>query len=225
MKKFSGLVALVSNLFVLNDGASAFSAPSFVKVSARRTLSPTTALAYDLVPEPEGGEIVPRLVPLEDGVESEIKMKNMGINSEMSEESGGSVYNFWMRTGAPGVNIKKNWTTISKDAAKNAQFPGFRKGQIPPYAQPKMVSFAMQEAIVDACESTAKLYGLKAMAGDEGEVDVKEDIKAICMGYNPAKKAVDVPFTATFSAVYDAAAIANEVFEEAEVIDVVAEES
>jgi FKBP-type peptidyl-prolyl cis-trans isomerase (trigger factor) len=25
------------------------------------------------------------------------------------------------------------------EAKKNAQFPGFRKGQIPPYAMPKMV--------------------------------------------------------------------------------------
>ena len=40
-----------------------------------------------------------------------------------------------------------------QDASKKAQFPGFRKGQIPPYAMPQMTSFALQEAITNSVRS------------------------------------------------------------------------
>jgi len=60
--------------------------------------------------------------------------------------------------------------------------------------------FAVQEGIINTCESAVEAYGLKALKGSAGSVDVKEQVKDICAGY---KVGTDIPFTATFKATYD----------------------
>lgn len=44
-----------------------------------------------------------------------------------------------------GSITKSSWSRLAADAKKNAQFPGFRKGQIPPYAKPQMVAFCLED--------------------------------------------------------------------------------
>ena len=51
---------------------------------------------------------------------------------------GEGVYEFWMSTTVPGGVTKDSMMKIEKDAAKNANFPGFKKGQIPPWAKPQL---------------------------------------------------------------------------------------
>lgn len=62
------------------------------------------------------------------------------------------VHSFWLRAVADGKKIKELRTQTEKEASKKANFPGFRKGQIPPYAQPRMTMFAIQEAVIKTCE-------------------------------------------------------------------------
>jgi hypothetical protein len=71
-----------------------------------------------------------------------------------------------------------------------------KKGQIPPYAQPKMTLFAIQEAIVKTCEGSVSAYGLR----NPGKVEVKEDVSEIAQGY---KTGDSVQFTALFQASFD----------------------
>merc|ERR1711862_457372 len=79
-------------------------------------------------------------------------------------------------------------------------FPGFRKGQIPPFAQPQITLFAIQESIINTCESAVNAFGLKSIPGAEGDVDIKEDVKLFAKGY---KQGTDIEFTATFKGTYD----------------------
>eukprot|EP00557_Chaetoceros_sp_GSL56_P007723 CAMPEP_0176505194 /NCGR_PEP_ID=MMETSP0200_2-20121128/16358_1 /TAXON_ID=947934 /ORGANISM="Chaetoceros sp., Strain GSL56" /LENGTH=153 /DNA_ID=CAMNT_0017904719 /DNA_START=284 /DNA_END=742 /DNA_ORIENTATION=- len=129
------------------------------------------------------------------------RMKNMGASGDEQQQEGeGQVYTFWLEAEADGKLIKEYRIQVEKDASKKANFPGFRKGQIPPYAQPQMTMFAIQEGVIKTCESAVAAYGLKALSGEAGSVEVHEDIKEICNGY---KLGDPVKFTATFKATFD----------------------
>lgn len=151
------------------------------------------------------------------------RMKNMGENTRGIKNEDGAVYDFWMTANVDGGLITKLRTQIVKDASKKAQFPGFRKGQIPPYAQPQMTMFAVQEGIIQTVESALGAFGLKNLPGSDGELDVKEELKELCKGYSPGD---EIAFTGTFSAVFDPEkALAKAAQEEGvEVIDVDAAE-
>jgi FKBP-type peptidyl-prolyl cis-trans isomerase (trigger factor) len=105
-----------------------------------------------------------------------------------------------MKTEANGSLISELRQQVVKDASKHANFPGFRKGQVPPYAQSKMTTFAIQEGIIKSCEMAVKAYGLKALSGNDGSVEVHEDMQEVSKIY---KLGDDLPFTATFQAVFD----------------------
>ena len=80
-------------------------------------------MAYELEAEPEGGDEMVAVSVMEGS-----KVKNMGECSEVKDdEEGQQVYDFWMTAVANGEVVKKLRTQISKDAAKSANFPGFRK--------------------------------------------------------------------------------------------------
>merc|ERR1712071_539369 len=129
------------------------------------------------------------------------RMKNMGQSEKGGEtEDGQPIYTFWLTSEADGSFIKEIRTKVMKDAAKNANFPGFRKGQIPPYAQPQMTMFAIQECIIKTCESAVDAYGLKSLPGSDGSVEVHEDVKQMSNGY---KTGETLQFTATFKATFD----------------------
>lgn len=83
-----------------------------------------------------------------------------------------------------------------------ANFPGFRKGQIPPYAQPQITAFAVQESLIRTVESAVDAFGLKALPGSDGEVTIQEEVEEICKGYNVGDS---IPFTATLNAIFDPA--------------------
>lgn len=173
----------------ISSTCSAFMMP------ARPTISNSQLMAYELKPEPEGGDVIQSIG---DSMPGSI-MKNMGPADDIKGEDG-PVSTYWVSTEADGEMIKKFRIQVEKDASKNANFPGFRKGQIPPYAQPQMTMFAVQEGIIKTCEAAVEAYGLKALSGSEGSVEVHEDVKDICKGY---KVGTSVSFTATFKATVD----------------------
>jgi len=155
-------------------------------------------MAYELVAEPEGGEEISAVDTMPNS-----RMKNMGVHPELKskEDENDPVYTFWLTAEADGKIIAEYRKTVEKDASKNANFPGFRKGQIPPYAKPQLTMFAVQEGLIKTCEASVSAYGLKSLSGSEGSVEVHEDIKQICSGY---KVGESVQFTATFAATIDA---------------------
>uniref|UniRef100_A0A7S2DYV0 Trigger factor ribosome-binding bacterial domain-containing protein n=1 Tax=Helicotheca tamesis TaxID=374047 RepID=A0A7S2DYV0_9STRA len=155
----------------------------------------TMLKAVELHAEPEGGE---EMVQIDTMAGS--RMKNMGANDEVKGGDGATVYNFWLQAEVDGSLVKELRTQVMKDAAKNANFPGFRKGQIPPYAQPKMTMFAIQESVIKTCEAAVSAYGLKSLAGSDGEVNVNEDMQEVCNSY---KNGENIPFTATLKAELD----------------------
>jgi hypothetical protein len=76
----------------------------------------------------------------------------------------------------------------------------FPKGQVPPYAQPQITQFSVQEAIIKTCQSIVESYGLLSLPGTEGEVKVHEDVDTICKKY---KIGDTIQFTASINAMYD----------------------
>ena len=103
-----------SSAFVVNPSSAT---PAF----ATKT-STAQYMAVELEPEPEGGEEISAINVMEGS-----RVKNMGECSETKSENGETVYDFWMTAVADGELVKKLRTQVSKDAAKNANFPGFRK--------------------------------------------------------------------------------------------------
>ena len=171
----------------------AVQATAFTTYSSQSTIIPSSTSLYaaELKPEPEGGE---ELTKMSSSMERS-RMKNMGPGE------GEGVYKFWLSATADGAQVKQLRQQTEKEASKKANFPGFRKGQVPPYAQPQITMFAVQEAIIKTCENSLEAYGLESLPGSAGEVTVNEDVKDICKGY---KVGTDIPFTATYMGKFDA---------------------
>lgn len=74
------------------------------------------------------------------------------------------------------------------------------QGQVPPYAMPQITQFALQEAIIKTVEAAVDSFGLKSLAGSDGEVNVNEDVAEMGKGY---KDGEGLKFTATLDACYD----------------------
>lgn len=190
----SPIPTIIATVLGLSVHAAAFT--TILLCPGRLTQSTTSSSflrAAEIKPEPEGGEELTKISSsLPDS-----RMKNMGPAEEGEE----GVYNFWLTAKADGGKIAKLRVQTEKEASKNANFPGFRKGQIPPWAQPQMTRFAVQEAIIKTCEESLEAYGLESLPGSSGEVTVNEDIKDICKGY----KKGDVLFTANYKGKFDSA--------------------
>ncbi|CAJ1944337.1 unnamed protein product [Cylindrotheca closterium] len=170
-------------------------ANAFVSQSPMVTVRPSAlAASIELIPEPEGGEEVTAVKTMPGS-----RMKNMGEADSVQDEDG-TVYKFWLTATAEGALIKQMNTQILKDAAKKADFPGFRKGQVPPYAMPQIKGFAVQEGIIETVKSAVEAYGLKSLPGSKGEVEVLENVPDMAKAY---KVGDDLQFTATFKAVFN----------------------
>jgi FKBP-type peptidyl-prolyl cis-trans isomerase (trigger factor) len=191
----------------------------FLESSAFITKRPASARslhlqAVELKPEPEGGQELTAVKTLDGS-----RMKNMGEADGVNNDNG-PVYKFWLKANVEGVLVKEIHAEVLKESSKKANFPGFRKGQVPPYAMPQIRGFAVQEAIIRTCQSAVDAYGLKSLSGSDGEVEVLEDIPAVASTY---KLGDDVQFTATFNAIFDPE-ISKSDGNEDKIVDVVAEE-
>ena len=74
------------------------------------------------------------------------------------------------------------------------------QGQVPPYAQPQITLFAVQESIIKTVESVIAAYGLQSLPGSDGQVEVLEDVKELARKY---KAGDTIAFTATVNCKYD----------------------
>lgn len=130
--KLSTITAITAVL-----GISQTSAFTIGLVTRQSSATSNPLRAAELTPEPEGGE---ELTKISSSLEGS-RMKNMGADEEGEE----GVYKFWLTATADGALVKKLRVQTEKEASRKANFPGFRKGQVPPYAQPQITGFAVQE--------------------------------------------------------------------------------
>jgi hypothetical protein len=82
-----------------------------------------------------------------------------------------------------------------------------------------MTAFALQEGIVKTAESVVAAFGVKALDGSAGDMQVKEDMQEVLKGY---KLGDDISFTATLKCEFDPAAKAADsapAAEESEVVE------
>ena len=184
-------------------------------------------MEQELLAEPDDGE---ELAPLVSGGATKagytIRLKDLGPVAdddeakylESEDELGRVVHNFWLTAIADGNEIEKIRLDVLKQSAKNANFPGFRKGQIPPYAQPKMTNFALQEVLVSSCQEAITRFGVNEInEGQLGAVTFNENVEELAQKYN-IRSFPSAPFTANFRATFDPEAVREDA------IDVDAEE-
>jgi Bacterial trigger factor protein (TF) len=166
---------------------------SFVVAPVRRHLSPLMA-QVPLEPEPAGGEEISSNVSVPN-----TRVKKMNLEPNVQSEDGNiPIYSFWLSSTAEAALIQGYQSQILKDASKKANFPGFRKGQVPPYALPQITQFAVQEGIIKTIQSIVDAYGLISLKGSEGDVSVQEDVVEMAKGW----KNQSLQFTATLKAAY-----------------------
>jgi len=172
---------------------SAF-APSSIQPVHTSFAGVSTRFFMTTEPEPEGGDDISAIDTMPNS-----RMKNMGAVDGKTTEDGSQIFTFWLSAEAEGKLVKGLLDELVRDAKKNANFPGFRKGMIPPYAMPKMNTFAIEEGIVSTIEAAVDAYGLQVLAEDK-DVEVHEDVTEIANGY---KLGTTVEFTATFKATFN----------------------
>ena len=149
MRRATVVAIILSSCLASQDGVLAFAPPSSLLSPDHHTTvrcTRTLLCAVELKPEPTGGDELKR-VTLTSSLLPGSRLKNLGPDDE-----GEGIYKFWLSAKADGKEIKRLRDQTEKEASKKANFPGFRKGQVPPYAQVKMTGFAVQEAIIKSCE-------------------------------------------------------------------------
>lgn len=150
MRRATAVAIILSSCLASQDGVLAFAPPSSLLSPAHLTTARCTRTllrAVELKPEPDFGDELKR-VTLTSSLLPGSRLKNLGPDNDVGE----GIYKFWLFAKADGKEVKRLRDQTEKEASKKANFPGFRKGQVPPYAQVKMTGFAVQEAIIKSCE-------------------------------------------------------------------------
>ncbi|CAM9635485.1 unnamed protein product, partial [Phaeothamnion confervicola] len=78
-------------------------------------------------------------------------------------------------------------SSIEKELRSKANFPGFRKGQIPPYAMSQVKLFCVEECVNDGIVQVLEAYGLAKLEGEAGHAEVKEDTADLQKAFKPGK--------------------------------------
>jgi hypothetical protein len=112
------LSCVVISLLIAGQSCSAF--VNKASFSARNNAMVQLNMV-ELIPEPDGGEEVTALKPIEGS-----RMKNMGVAVGVKSDDG-TAHKFWLTAKAQGTLIKELHRQVLKDASKEAMFPGFRK--------------------------------------------------------------------------------------------------
>lgn len=184
------------------------SSPSFLALSAAATTTTSGGAGggVELKPEPEGGIELPlpkgctdfRMKEMRelDPAEVEAKYSRSGGSTSDGEEGPPKpTHEFWMTGMIDTFGIELNKKALLKDMKAKANFPGFRKGQVPPYAMPQVVLFSIQDALINTVKVMVEEFGLN----NGGEVTIHEDVEAIARSY---KAGTNITFTASVEAAY-----------------------
>jgi hypothetical protein len=178
--------------------------PSFLALSSASTTTSGAGGGVELKPEPEGGTELPlnKLCP-EYRVKEMRELDPAEVEAKYSELAADGTpkvkptHEFWMTGVIDTYGVELNKKALLKDMKAKANFPGFRKGQVPPYAMPQVVLFSIQDALIAAVKVVIEEFGLN----NGGEVTIHEDVEAIAKSY---KAGVNITFTASVQAAYAA---------------------
>jgi Bacterial trigger factor protein (TF) len=159
-------------------------------------------------PEPEGGIDLPltkgaadfRMKEMRELDPAEVEAKYSQSGGGSSDSGGGDdkpnpTHEFWMTGTIDTVGVERNKKSLLQEMKGKAAFPGFRKGQVPPYAMNQVVLFAIQDALINTVKVVIGEFGLN----NGGEVTIHEDVEAISRAY---KAGTNITFTATVQAAY-----------------------
>ena len=129
-----------------------------------------------------------------EGDEVECSMPDVSIRRLESGDEGTNAY--FLKMTVSGETTQRYMTTVEKDAKKNANFPGFKKGQIPPWARPQLVKFCVETAINDGMIDAMESAGIQKLEGEAGNAEVLEDVSEIIKAF---KVGEPISFTAKFN--------------------------
>ncbi|KAJ8906354.1 hypothetical protein NDN08_002847 [Rhodosorus marinus] len=120
------------------------------------------------------------------------------------EEGQGEVtakYKFGLKVS--GGKSKEVFQTIFGEFKKNAKFPGFRKGQVPPFMKPKIVSFALEEVLADSLTYAIESSNLKKCEGQAFVPEYDPKVNDMRKDFKPGE---DLSFSVEIACVEDTSA-------------------
>ena len=145
-------------------------APSSPLLPARADLRAAASEVQEVIERGEkpSGVVVP--CPTED-----VEIVRLGEPISVEDvtcEDGEAIFEYWTRMTVQGEQTQEYFSKLMKEAKKNANFPGFKKGQIPPYARPQMVYFCLEEAINTGMLNALDSASVKPLEGENAKAEV-----------------------------------------------------
>ncbi|CAM9108484.1 unnamed protein product [Scytosiphon promiscuus] len=131
-----------------------------------------------------------------------IKGKKLEI---VDEEQGVWKYEFDIE--APGPRTQSLNDRILNEIKKKSDFPGYRKGEIPPRLMPEANKYVIEEIMNDCLLTAMDTYDLIGAEGDGSEANINTDIEEMMKVFKPGKP---LSFTCTFDAKPKSEAKTNE---------------
>eukprot|EP00639_Heterosigma_akashiwo_P031010 CAMPEP_0194687022 /NCGR_PEP_ID=MMETSP0295-20121207/15911_1 /TAXON_ID=39354 /ORGANISM="Heterosigma akashiwo, Strain CCMP2393" /LENGTH=222 /DNA_ID=CAMNT_0039575079 /DNA_START=24 /DNA_END=693 /DNA_ORIENTATION=+ len=111
------------------------------------------------------------------GVGEEIATDYPGLKLSKLKEIEGNIAEFQLDFEVAGKDSQKVYSEIQKQAKKNANFPGFRKGQLPAYALAELKSFTLEQVINDAILNACDYCKLDVVEeGESAKAEILEDM-------------------------------------------------
>lgn len=101
------------------------------------------------------------------------------LETVFGEEGPGEIAKYKLVLEIPGTYSRQQRKKSLASLKKNANFPGFRKGTIPPFIKKDVDGFVLQDSITDVVSQACQELGLKPIDGDKGgpEMDM-DDMKS-----------------------------------------------
>mmetsp|Transcript_1920 Transcript_1920/g.5775 ORF Transcript_1920/g.5775 Transcript_1920/m.5775 type:complete len:207 (-) Transcript_1920:119-739(-) len=86
-----------------------------------------------------------------------------------------------------GDKSKEIFQNIFSEFKKNAKFPGFRKGQIPPFMKVEINRFALEECLTNSLSSALEQNNLKMSEGDKVIPDYSPKVSEMRKKFKPGQ--------------------------------------
>ncbi|KAG5177348.1 hypothetical protein JKP88DRAFT_85478 [Tribonema minus] len=105
---------------------------------------------------------------------------------EAVDEAAG-IYQYEFEIEIQGDVTQNIYNGIEKELRKKAAFPGFRKGQIPPFARKQVITFSVEEAVNESLISALAAHGLEKLEGKEGNAELTQQVEDLVAAFKPGK--------------------------------------
>ncbi|CAM9257511.1 unnamed protein product [Ectocarpus fasciculatus] len=119
-----------------------------------------------------------------------------GKKLEIVDEAEG-VWKYEFDIEAPGPRTQSLNHRILREIKNKSDFPGYRKGEIPPRLMPEATKYVIEEVMNEGLQTALATYNLVGAKGDGSEADIKNDIEDMLKVFKPGKP---LSFSCTFDA-------------------------